>query len=183
MEMQNNFVAFEYRNLLIEKNMESIFIDSFPCFGWKFESSKILFTNSNKVEMKFKRDRKIRNKAELTRLQRQFEASVEEIRVLEKSKTLKASICAFAIGVFGTICMAGATFSYLASTIWLMTVLAVFGFLGWIIPYFCYRKLLERKSKHVIPLIEMKYDEVYEICEKASRLLGVTTDLKSKNLE
>ncbi len=67
-----------------------------------------------RVTMKFKRDRKIRNKAELTRLQRQFESGAAEIAALEKSKTLGASAAAFLIGIVGTAFMAGSVFSYLA---------------------------------------------------------------------
>lgn len=31
---------------------------------------------------------------------------------------------------------------------------------------------VSKKAKIVNPLIEEKYDEVYEVCEKGSRLLG-----------
>ena len=64
--------------------------------------------------MKFKRDRKVRNKAELTRLQRQFDSCVSEIESLERSKYLRASVFAYIIGVVGTAFMAGSVFAYLA---------------------------------------------------------------------
>lgn len=34
-----------------------------------------------------------------------------------------------------------------------------------------YRKVAGRQAKKITPLIEAKYDEIYEICEKGNRLL------------
>ena len=57
--------------------------------------------------MKFKRDRKILNKAELTHLRRQFDACVGEIVALEKSKRENATIMSIIIELIGTAFMAG----------------------------------------------------------------------------
>lgn len=48
---------------------------------------------------------------------------------------------------------------------------AVPGFLGWIFPYFLYKKAAGKQAEKIAPLIQAKYDEIYEICEKGSRLL------------
>ena len=45
------------------------------------------------------------------------------------------------------------------------------GFLGWILPYFLYRVMVRRKAAQIEPLMEQKYDEINEICERGSRLL------------
>ena len=83
-----------------------------------------------------KRDRKIINKMELTRLQRNFEAYVEEIRHLEKEKTSLPSIVAITTGIIGTAFIAGSTFAVTANPphIVLCILLAIPGFLGWILP-------------------------------------------------
>lgn len=169
-DTMGNFIGYEYKELRIERGMEGIYLDSFPCFGWEADTASGSALNAVIKELRFKRDRSIRNKAELTRLQRQFEASVHEITALEKSRTAKASIAAFSIGIIATALLAGATFSYLGGVLWLMVLLAIPGFLGWILPYFCYRSLYEKRSGEILPLIEAKYDEIYEICEKANRL-------------
>lgn len=88
------------------------------------------------VTMKFKRNRKIRNKSELTRLQRQFDAIANEIVSLENSKVVGASTVAYIIGVLGTAFMAGSVFAYLGARIPLCIILAIPAFIGWIIPYF-----------------------------------------------
>lgn len=127
----------------------------------------------NSVVMKFKRDRKIRNKSELTRLQRQFDACVSEIQSLEFSKYRKASTVAYVIGVVGTAFMAGSVFAITLNMVVLCAILAVPGFLGWIIPYLCYRNISKKKTAEITPLIDQKYDELYAVCEKRNALLGV----------
>ena len=69
--------------------------------------------------------------------------------------------------------MAGSTFAVTASPphILLCIVLAVPGFLGWILPYFVYKKVVEKQTEKVTPLIEEKYDEIDSICERGNKLL------------
>ena len=120
-----------------------------------------------------KRNRKIVNKMELTRLQRNFEACMAEIASLEKSKTSAATVYALIIALIGTAFMAGSTFAVTAPApqILLCIILAVPGFIGWILPVFVYRRTVRKKTKELNPLIEEKYDEIYELCEKGSKLL------------
>lgn len=61
-----------------------------------------------------RRDRKIINKAELTRLQRNFEDCMRQVDMLERSKTSKASAAAISIGIIGTMFMAGSVFAVTA---------------------------------------------------------------------
>jgi len=173
MRNENNYIGYEYRDIAASGDMESLYVDSYECFGWQFEGrqSSLKGITSGTVNLKFKRDRKVLNKAELTRLQRHFDSCVSEITRMEQSKTNYASVVAFTIGIIGTAFMAGAVFSYLANMIVLCIVLAVPAFIGWIIPYFAYCTTLEKKKAKLEPLIESKYEEIYEICEKANGLL------------
>ena len=106
-------------------------------------------------------------------MQRNFEACVREIEELEKRKTSAAAAAAIATGVAGTAFMAASTFAVTAQQphILLCAILAVPGFIGWILPYFLYKRMAEAKAEEISPLIEEKYDEIYEICEKGNRLL------------
>ena len=168
----SDFIGYEYKDITVARDKENLFIDGYQNFGWKLEGAKTPLTGLYSATMTFKRDRKIRNKAELTRLQRKFDACVSEITSMENSKTSKASVPAFTIGLIGTALIAGATFAYLAAIIPLCIILAVPGFIGWVLPYFCYNNAYAKRSEKVSPLIETKYDEIYEICEKANGLLG-----------
>ena len=173
MKNESNYIGYEYRDISVNGDMESLYVDSYECFGWQFEGRQpsLMGITSGTVILKFKRDRKVLNKAELTRLQRHFDSCVSEITRMEQSKTNYASVVAFTIGIIGTAFMAGAVFSYLANLIVLCIVLAVPAFVGWIVPYFAYLSTFEKKKTKVAPLIESKYDEIYEVCEKANGLL------------
>ena len=168
----NNFIGYEYRDITVSREKESLYTDAYQNFGWTLDSKAgfpIGFVSTN---LKFKRDRKILNKAELTRLQRQFDACVKDIESLEQSKNSSAFIVALTVGIIGTACMAGATFSFLGGHILACIILAVPAFVGWILPYFLYNSTYAKRTQKVAPLIESKYDEIYEVCERANDLLG-----------
>lgn len=170
---RNDFTGFEYRDITVKKMMQSVYTDSIGSFGWMIEGISDPIGKIDSVVMKFKRDRKIRNKGELTRLQRQFEVGVAEIVSLESSKTIKAAAIAYVVGVVGTACMTGSVFAVTAGNIPLCVVLAVPGFIGWIIPYWIFRSVSRKKTETVNPLIDQKYDELYEVCEKANALIKI----------
>lgn len=169
---ENGYVGYEYKDVTVKRNMESVYVDGYSNFGWSIEGASIPVGKVDSVTLKFKRDRKIRNKAELTRLQRQFDSCVSEILSLESSKYIKASAVAYVIGVVGTAFMAGSVFTVTADKIIPTIILAIPGFIGWIVPYLFYRKISSTKTEQVTPLIDQKYDEIYEVCEKANSLIG-----------
>ena len=168
---ENNFIGYEYKDITVKRNMESVYSDGYPNFGYILEGTTVPLQRYGCVTLKFKRDRKIRNKAELTRLQRQFDSCVKEIEMLERSKLIRASAIAYIIGAIGTALMAGSVFAYLAGRLPLCIVLAVPAFAGWVVPYWCYSATRRKKTAEINPLIDNKYDEIYEVCEKANSLL------------
>ncbi|ASA21531.1 hypothetical protein [Paenibacillus donghaensis] len=169
---ESNFVGYEYKDITVKRKMESVYVDGYNNFGWTLEGTSTSVQNVGSVTMKFKRDRKIRNKVELTRLQRQFDAAVAEIETLERSKIIGASVVAYVIGVIGTAFMAGSVFANQDDRLTLSIILAIPGFVGWIIPYLLYCSISKKKTNKVAPLIDQKYDEIYEVCEKANALLA-----------
>lgn len=176
---QKNYVGYEYKEITAQDNMVSLLLDGYENFGWELYESLPesgmggKAGNNSRTIIRMKRDRKIVNKAELTRLQRNFEACVTEIQALEKRKTSMAMVYALVLGIIGTAFMAGSTFAVTAQPpyIVLCMILAVPGFLGWILPYFLYKRVQRKETEKVAPLIEAKYDEIYEICEKGNKLL------------
>lgn len=170
-EKRNTFVGYEYTTVDAAYELESAVIDGYKNFGWELDSreSSLGFGNN----LKFKRDRKIRNKAELSRLQRKFDNNIKEIERLEASKTSSAQITALVIGFVGTAFLGGATFSYLAGLIPLTIILAIPGFICWIVPYFAYNSIVSKNSAKISVLAEEKYDEIYSICQQANELLTV----------
>ena len=177
---KKEFVGYEYKEVITDKGKASFLLDGYENFGWKLDRNisadsreNVNLQKQRKVILQLKRDRKMVNKMELTRLQRNFEACISEIEALEKSKTSAATMYALIIGVLGTAFMAGSTFAVTAQLphVILCILLAIPGFIGWILPYFVYKKVIKKQTEKVTPLIEEKYDEIYSICEKGNKLL------------
>ena len=166
-----NFVGYEYQEVVVKGGMTSVYTDGYENFGWKLEDSYSSLGKPDSVIMKFKRDRRIRNKPELIRLQRQFDAIISDIVSLEASKRVKASVVAYIVGIIGTAFMAGSVFAITSGILPLCILLAVPAFIGWLLPYFLYRSIEMKKTASVNPLIDSKYDELYDVCEKANSLL------------
>jgi hypothetical protein len=171
---EEQFIAYEYKNITASRDLESIYLDGFRNFGWEPDGSVPFFSpkGTAAVMLKFKRNRNIKNKGELARLERQFEKSLQVIGGLEKSKTSIAGIAAFTIGIIGSAFMAGSVFAYMAGMLPIMVILALPGLLGWIFPYFCYTQVKAKQDQKLSPLIDKQFDAVYEVCEKAHAFLA-----------
>lgn len=170
---ENNFVGYEYKDVTISREMMSMYADSYGNFGWELVDTSVPFAGLRTVTMKFKRNRQIRSKAELTRLQRQFDSFSREILSLERSKSKTAAAVAYIIGFIGTAFMAGSVFAITSETpnIFLCVILAIPAIMGWMLPYFLFSNIRRKKTERLSPLIESKYDEIYGVCEKANSLL------------
>ncbi|MBP3475613.1 MAG: hypothetical protein J6K48_04760 [Lachnospiraceae bacterium] len=177
---KKEFVGYEYKEVITDQSRVAFLLDGYENFGWESDGNicedfreKTNPQKQRKVILRLKRNRKIINKMELTRLQRNFEACVSEIEALEKSKNSAATVYALILGILGTAFMAGSTFAVTAQPphVILCILLAIPGFMGWILPYFVYKRVLGKQTERVMPLIEEKYDEIYLICEKGNKLL------------
>ena len=103
---QKEFVGYEYKEVIADKSRVSLLVDGYENFGWEVDGNISEFyeecknpQKQNKVILRLKRNRKIINKMELTRLQRNFESCVREIEMLEKSKTSSATMYALILGI------------------------------------------------------------------------------------
>lgn len=173
-EQHAGFVAYEYQEHTVEQRYASYYEDGYGYFGWQVETQQPHGVElQGRETLRLKRDRHIPNKTELTRLQRQFEAIMEDVRRLENSAQNQATMAALGCGMAGTVFMGGSTFAITAAApiVWLCAVLAVPGFILWGAAYPLYRYVQKRRTREVQPLVEDKLDEMYEVCEKASRLL------------
>lgn len=168
-----NYIGYEYKQVTVPLEDVPFYLDGYENFGWQAEENFDTARSSRLKTIRMKRNRKIVNKMELTRLQQHFEACAKEIQALEKAKTSGALVCALVIGLIGTAFMAGSTFAVVHEppVVWLCILLAVPGFMGWILPYFIYHFLVRKKMRQIQPLIEAKQEEIYEICKKGHSLL------------
>lgn len=165
--------SFDYLKVTVNEKLCSQYMDSYKKFGWMMDENMQPEKNMGKVTLYMKRSRNIINKVELTRLQRHYESCMEEIEALEDSKNSVPAIVSISCGLSGCGFIAGSVFAVTNTPpiLWLMILLAIPGFALWLAAYFSYAIVKKRRIKKVTPLIEAKYDEAYEVCEKACRLL------------
>lgn len=186
-ETASHYVGYDYMELEAERSEISFLLDSYENFGWMVDThgydaicceaeslhGRAKPIQNQHVRVELKRDRKILNKTELTRLQRHFEACLQESKQLEQRKTSKATMVALIIAFLGTAFMAGSVFAVTANTphIILCILFAIPGLIGWAVPYPIYRRIVAEDSVRMNQLIDQKYDEMHTICERGRKLV------------
>lgn len=170
---KKEFVGYEYKEIKVNSDKASLFLDCYENFGWQQDDNFAMKQNMGNIVIRLKRNRKISNKSELIRLEKNFEACIQEIQSYETQKSSLPKIVAISLGIFGTAFIAGSVFAVTADPpiIWLCIILAIPGFFGWTFSKIVYDRLFRKEEKRIDPLILLKYDEIYEICQKGNILL------------
>lgn len=168
-----DFVGYEYKELTAPGDKFSLYLDGYENFGWRVDPNVPQRQEHGLITVTVKRDRRIINKAELTRLQRNFDACVQEIEALERAKTTGPLILALTVGLIGTVFMALSVFAVTAQPphTAACVLFGVPGIAGWVAPVFIYQRRLHRRIREIAPLIEEKLDEAYHLCERGHQLL------------
>lgn len=175
MKMEENrregagFAGWDYKEIAAAGERAAFCLDCYQSFGWEPDQR----LPAAKGRLLLRRQRRIMNKTELTRLQRHFEVCLAEIDALERSKTGGATTAALCVALGGTAFMAGSVFAVThRPPLWVLSILlAVPGFLGWIFPVFLYRRVADRRARLVAALVEQKYDEICALCRQGEELL------------
>lgn len=166
---EKNFTMNEYLDVNVNQNLLPLCSDCYRALGWTIVNTS---NGIGTITMKLQRDRKIKNRTALCDLQRKCEEAFKTIEHLEKSKFKNAMAASLGTGIIGTVFMAGSVFAYLANMLPLCVILAIPGFMGWILPYFLFEKFKKQSINKTAPIIDQNYDLIYEACEKASKLLS-----------
>lgn len=167
------YIAWEYKEIPADSKDTSLLLDCYECFGWQQDENRPPRPGRRPAVLSLKRDRRLVNRMELTRLQRNFESCLQEITQLEHTRARAGVLPALLVALAGTAFMAGAVFAVTADPPrYLLTILlALPAFAGWILPLFLRRALQQRSARRVQPLIEAKYEEIWQLCEKGHALL------------
>ena len=103
-----SYIGYEYKELTVPGRDVSLLLDGYESFGWQPDENHPAPGQGRTVTLYLKRDRKIINKMELTRLQRNFEACLRQIDRLRREPARTATAWALFVGLVGTAFMAGA---------------------------------------------------------------------------
>lgn len=169
------FKTFEYATVTASRKDETLYSDCYQSFGWQpSEGRDGILPNPDKVALKFKRDRKLKNRTEVNALQRKCENALAAIDALERRQSGRAITAAIIFGLVGTVFLALSVFYVAVFTlnIPLVILFGVLGFIGWGLGYFSYVRVGKSQADKNAPLIDEQYDIVYNTCEEAGALLG-----------
>lgn len=172
-KISRDFVGYEYKELTAPSDKFSLYLDGYENFGWCIDLNVPRRQEHGMITVTVKRDRRMINRMELTRLQRNFDACVKEIEELERSKTTGPLIFALSIGLIGTVFLALSVFAvtdqppHIAACV----LFGIPGIAGWVAPVFIYQRRLHQKARQIDPLIEAKLEEAYRLCERGHQLL------------
>lgn len=172
---EKNFISYEYSTKTVKAKDQTKAIDMYEAFGWEVTSTAPTLVDG--VTLSLKRDRKLKHKQELTRLERQAENVFETINGLHRAKTMGASIFAYVFGsiaalVFGggmclTMLMEGSIPAFVGGIA--LGVAGIALLCG--VNYFIYKKLVDKKTKTLLSVIDENEEKLANILEKGDDIL------------
>ena len=175
---ERDFVAYEYTTKTVKAKDQTRAIDMYESFGWEVTATTPTVVDG--VTLSLKRDRKIKHKQELTKLERQAEDTFETINGLHRAKTMGASIFAYIFGIVAVLMLGGgmSLVMLIENSIPALVGGIVLGVIGLVlcgINYVIYSKIAAKKIKEVLPIIDDNEEKLANILEKGNDLLS--TDL------
>ena len=200
MSNKENFVAYEYKTVKATRDSAGVHIDCMENFGWTLVENEgydvqTLLSNLNPVNfgrniagaaqtfgetadgtppmtLKFKRDRRIENKQELEKLERDYEAALAAIHKTERKNAAQTMGISMGTGIIGTVFIGLGIYNFVSSNTVLGVLFTAVGAIGWVIGFFSNAKVSKKKSVQTEPSIQEQLDIVYNTCEKAHALLA-----------
>ena len=199
MSNKESYVGYEYKTVNATHDSAEMHIDCMKNFGWSLVEDEgydiqNLLSNLNPanlgrniastaqtfgetadaapaVVLKFKRDRRIENKPQLNKLEREYEAALSAINKAERKNSAQTMGVSLGTGLIGAVFVGLSAYNFASSNIALGVIFAVIGAIGWAIGFFSYKKVGNKKSTQSEPYIQEQMDIVFNTCEKAHALL------------
>lgn len=171
---EKDFVSYEYRTKTVKSKDMTKATDMYEAFGWEVTSA--VHTAVDNTTLSLKRDRKQKHKQELSRLERQAEEIFGTINNLQRAKTLGASIFSYIFGCIAALLLGGGmslimlnqnNFAAFVGGI----ALGIAGIALCCVNYFIYKKMVEKKTGELLPIIDDNEEKLANILEKGNDLL------------
>lgn len=172
---EKDFMSYEYRTKTVKAKDQTRAIDMYEAFGWEVTATAPAVVDS--VVISLKRDRKLKHKLELTKLERQAEDTFETINGLHRAKTKGASIFAYVFGVIAALIFGGGMCLVMLNTNSIQAIvggvaLGVIGLVLCGVNYRIYSRLAAKKTKQLLPVIDDNEDKFANLLEKGNDLLN-----------
>ncbi len=171
---EKDFVTFEYKTVSVKAEQQPKCADLYEAFGWEIISAAPSMAGN--VVLSLKRDRKLKHKQELKKVERQAEEVSRTLERLERSKTAGPSGFAYLFGIVaalvlgGGMCLVMLTENNLPALIGGI-VLGIAGIVLCGVNYLIYKKGVERRLKRVLPAVDENEEKLADLLEKGNDLL------------
>lgn len=171
---EKDFVTYEYRSVSVKAKDQTKAMDMYEAFGWEVTGTAPSAIDG--VTLSLKRDRRQKHKQELNKLERQAEETLETINGLHKSKTAGASVFAYLFGIAATLLLGGGMCMVMLvensiPALVCGVILGIIGFSLCGVNYVIYSKLVDKKTKQILPVIDQTEEKLANILEKGNDLL------------
>ena len=171
---EKDFVSYEYATKTVKAKDQTKAMDMYEAFGWEVTATTP--TAIDGVTLSLKRDRKQKHKQELNKLERQSEETLTHIAKLQSAQTLGASIFAYIFGCIATLIFGGGMcLSMLVENSIPALIggiaLGILGIALCSVNYLIYKKMAEKKTKQILPIIDQTEEKFANLLEKGNDLL------------
>lgn len=169
-----NVVSYDYKTIKVKRGIETLICDTYENLGWELTNTSSVEGSIFYVNLSFKRDRKIKNKVELIKLQEKADNIVSNIDNLQNKKKNAGFVSALSTGIVGTLVFGGGlSMCLLLSGVGYIiggVALSLVGVGIGAVAYPIFKKLNKKKSNQIQPILESEYDKLADICEQALKL-------------
>lgn len=178
--MKQDYVAYEYTSITVKEELKQMYLDYYKYFGWIYinDNKKTdYYINSNPsqdiVNLKFKRNRNIKNKEKLQELQTKCINAILKVNKLEKEPHEKATMYSLITGFMAIVfilltvlCVTG------TKILWIPAILCgLVGLACVVTPYFVYKKVFAKKELENREKIKKEQDIIDNACKEAIEIL------------
>lgn len=164
--------SFEYARTTVASDLVTVACDCYENLGWELTGSKATTAGGSTV-LSFRRSRKVKNKAQLVKIQRTMDDLIDTIAGLEGEKTRRARMRALTVGIVAALVLGvGMCLTMVWDAMVPGIVVGVLGIAGCVGAWLLYRSTVERETARVTPRIEAAYDSLATACEEAQTVLS-----------
>lgn len=173
--MEKEITSYDYKTIRIRRQLEIVVTDAYEALGWETVGSSVSEGGIYHVNVSFKRDRKIANKAALLKLQEKSDSIIMNIESLLCKKKNAGVSAGITTGTIGTLTLGGGmamvlelgaeTAAWMAGGIVLGVVGIGICFLGWLIG----TKVKANKRNKVDPMLDQEFNKLADISDEARK--------------
>lgn len=172
---EKDFISYEYKTKVMKTQEQTRAMDMYEAFGW--EITGVSTSLDGRTTLSLKRDRKLKHRQELNRLERQAEDTFNMIGKLNRSKTLGARIFAYTFGIIAALVLGGGMCLTMltensAPALVGGIILGIAGIALCAVNYPIYKKIAEKKTAQILPVIDDNEEKLANLLERGNDLLG-----------